>query len=183
MITKIIIAGSGGQGIMLLGKVLAETAMRKGLQVSWFPSYGAEVRGGSAHCMVVISDDSIGSPYIEKADCLVAMNNVSFEKFKDRIYPGALLIANSSFIKRPSAPKAKIISLDLSEEARVIGDVRIANMIALGVLCGMTHIATEANVAEAVTAVAPPGKQHLIEINLKALAFGFSQAQLHKGRK
>jgi 2-oxoglutarate ferredoxin oxidoreductase subunit gamma len=82
---KIIIAGSGGQGIMLLGKVLAEAAMREKKNVTFLPAYGAEVRGGTAYCMVIISDEEIGSTYIEKADCLIAMNAPSLERFKGRV--------------------------------------------------------------------------------------------------
>jgi 2-oxoglutarate ferredoxin oxidoreductase subunit gamma len=98
MMEKIIIAGAGGQGIMLLGRVLAEAAMRENKYVTWLPSYGAEVRGGTAYCMVVISHKEIGSPYIEEADTLIIMNNPSLEKFKDRIKKQGLLILNSSLV-------------------------------------------------------------------------------------
>ncbi len=85
MLEKIIIAGAGGQGIMLLGKVLSEAAMRLDKYVTWLPSYGAEVRGGTAHCMVIVSDAEIGSPYVKEADTLIIMNAPSLKKFKNRI--------------------------------------------------------------------------------------------------
>ena len=85
MIERIIIAGSGGQGVMLLGKVLAEAAMLEGKQVTYLPAYGPEVRGGTSHCMVTISDCQIGSPYISKADTLIILNNPSLERFKGKV--------------------------------------------------------------------------------------------------
>jgi 2-oxoglutarate ferredoxin oxidoreductase subunit gamma len=85
MVEKIIIAGAGGQGIMLMGRMLAEAAMREDKFVTWMPSYGAAVRGGTAYCMVTISDEEISSPYIEKADTLIVMNNPSLKKFRNRV--------------------------------------------------------------------------------------------------
>ena len=105
MTEKIIIAGSGGQGVMLLGKILAETAMQENKFVTWLPAYGAEVRGGTSHCMVIISDKEIGSPYVDKADTLIIMNQPSLERFKERRAPQGLLLINSSLAS--GYPKGK----------------------------------------------------------------------------
>ena len=98
MTERIIIAGAGGQGIMLLGKILATSIMEENKFVTWLPSYGAEVRGGTAHCLVVVSDEEIGSPYIKEADALIVMNSPSLMKFKGRLKNKGLLIANSSLM-------------------------------------------------------------------------------------
>ena len=99
MTERVIIAGAGGQGIMLVGKVLAEAVMLEDKFVTWLPSYGADVRGGTAHCMVVISDKEIGSPYVAKADTLIIMNAPSLERFKGRIKNNGLRVINSSLAK------------------------------------------------------------------------------------
>ena len=96
MTEKVIIAGAGGQGIMVLGKVLSVAAMIENRHVTWMPAYGPEVRGGAAHCTVIISDEEIGSPWVEKADALLIMNALSLERFKERAKRGGLLILNSS---------------------------------------------------------------------------------------
>lgn len=129
MTEKIIIAGSGGQGIMLLGKIIAESAMHEDKFVTWLPAYGAEVRGGTAHCMVIISDQEIGSPYVEKVDTLIVLNEPSLVKFKSRLTNKSLLIANSSLIEDKSV-KGEYHSF--TDMAIKLGNVKVANMVALG---------------------------------------------------
>jgi 2-oxoglutarate ferredoxin oxidoreductase subunit gamma len=133
MTEKIIIAGEGGQGIMLLGRILAETALRKNKNTTWFPSYGAEVRGGTAFCMVTISDNEISSPYIDFADTLMVMNEQSLERFKDRVKDKGLLLINSSLIRRRIKRKnLKILNIPFTQIASKLGDIRCTNMVALG---------------------------------------------------
>ncbi|MDD2866667.1 MAG: 2-oxoacid:acceptor oxidoreductase family protein, partial [Candidatus Omnitrophica bacterium] len=96
MTEKIICAGFGGQGIMAMGKILAMSALREGKSATWLPSYGAEVRGGTAHCMVVLSDGSIASPLVEKADSLIVMNDPSLKRFRTALRPGGLLLVNAT---------------------------------------------------------------------------------------
>jgi len=191
MIERIIIAGAGGQGIMLLGKVLAEAAMREDKYVTWLPSYGAEVRGGTAHCMVVISDAEIGSPYIKEADGLIIMNGPSLKKFKDRIKNKGLLIVNSSLAGNikdtpplpPLARKSgacaqgrgkrlKILKYPFTDLAAGLGNIKIANMIALGCFIEQQNIVSSKSVSQAIQAIAPEDKKNLIEINQKALLEG-----------
>lgn len=174
MVEKIIIAGAGGQGIMLLGKVLAEAAMREDKYVTWLPSYGAEVRGGTAHCMVVISDAEIGSPYIDKADTLIIMNEPSLKKFKDRIKNKGLLIVNSSLAGdvKDIDKRIHILKYPFTDLAVGLGNIKIANMIALGCFIGRKNIVDSKSVSGVIQAIAPEDKKNLIEINQKALLEG-----------
>lgn len=174
MVEQIIISGAGGQGIMLLGKVLAEAAMLQSLQVTWLPSYGAEVRGGTAHCMVIVSDAPIGSPYIQQADSLVVMNVPSLRRFKTRVKKGGLLIINSSLVGRDDGidTARKVFRHPFTEIASELGNVKVANMVALGVLITQRKIIKPESVFKAMRLLAPKGKNYLIEINEKALAEG-----------
>jgi len=174
MTEHIIIAGAGGQGIMLLGKVLAEAAMREDKYVTWLPAYGAEVRGGTAHCMVVISEAEIGSPYIEEADTLIIMNEPSLRKFKNRIKNKGLLILNSSLAANLGGieKKIRILKYPFTDLAIKLGNIKIANMIALGCFICQKKIVDAKSVSCVIEAIAPEDKRYLIEINQKALLEG-----------
>jgi len=172
MTEKIIIAGSGGQGIMLLGKVLAESAMREAKFVTWLPSYGAEVRGGTAHCMVIISSREIGSPYVQKADTLIIMNAPSLEKFKDRIKDKGLLIVNSSLAKASLNKNVSTLNYPFTDIAVKLGNIKIANMVALGCFIAQKKFLEIKSVLKVISDIAPPDKRSLIEINQKALLEG-----------
>jgi len=174
MTEKVIIGGSGGQGIMLLGKVLAEAAMRENRHVTWLPAYGAEVRGGTAYCMVVISDGEIGSPYIDKADVLIIMNEPSLNKFQKRITGKGILIINSSLVHRKEDSKAGQLSQPFTDIAAKMGNIKIANMIALGYYISIKNIVKKETVFKVMHDIAPAGKQQLIEINKKALEEGMA---------
>ncbi len=184
MTERIIIAGAGGQGIMLMGKILAEAAMRENKYVTWLPSYGAEVRGGTAHCMVVISDEPIGSPCIGKADTLIIMNEPSLIKFKDRVNPKGLLLVNSSLINidiltQITADKsAGIYAFPFTDIAIKLGNIKVANMVALGAYLAKKKIAGIKSVLATIEEIAPAEKKGLIEINKQAISSG---AALIKG--
>jgi len=171
MTEKIIIAGSGGQGIMLLGKVLATAAMKENKFVTWLPAYGAEVRGGTANCMVIISDSEIGSPYISKADTLLALNEPSLEKFIGRLKSGGSLLINSSLAKGFSDKKFKIWQYPFTDIAIKIGNIKTANMVALGCLINAKKPVKIESVKGAFLDFAP-NKPELVEINEKALLEG-----------
>lgn len=172
MTERIIIAGSGGQGIMLLGKVLSEAAMRENKFVTWLPAYGAEVRGGTSHCMVVISDKEIGSPYIDKADAMIIMNGPSLEKFKNRIKEKGLLIINSSLAPKYKDSKLNIFQRPFTDIAIGLGNIKIANMAALGCFLAKKKAVSLKSVSEAISEIAPADKSALIGINKKALEEG-----------
>ena len=172
MTESIIIAGSGGQGVMLLGKVLAEAVMRQGRQVSWFPAYGPEVRGGTSHCMVTVSDQEIGSPYITKADTLIILNNPSFDKFKGRVKRSVLLILNSSLAKTSVAGKVKILQFPFTDIAIGLGNIKVANMVALGCYLGVKKTVKIKEMLEVFKFMAPAGKAGILEVNQMALQEG-----------
>jgi 2-oxoglutarate ferredoxin oxidoreductase subunit gamma len=172
MTEKIIIAGFGGQGVMLLGKVLAEASMREKKFVTWFPAYGAEVRGGTAHCMVVISDQEIGSPYIDKADILIAMNAPSLEKFKSRLAAKGLLIINSSLVSPSTNTGPEVLQYPFTEIAASLGNTRVANMVALGALLSTKRVVKLESAEMAISEIAPEDKKGLIAINQRALREG-----------
>ena len=129
------VAGFGGQGVLLLGLVLAQAGMLARRQVSWIPSYGPEMRGGTANCSVTISDEEIGSPLIEHPTALVAMNGPSLEKFGDDVAPGGTIFYNSSMIdKAPTRGDVTSIPVPANEIADRLGNPRVANMVMLGAM-------------------------------------------------
>lgn len=172
MTERIIIAGSGGQGIMLLGKVLAAAAAGENRFVTWLPSYGAEVRGGTAYCMVTVSDVQIGSPYIDKADTLIIMNNPSLEKFQHRIKKKGLLIINSSLAGLDACKNKSVSKQPFTDLAVRLGNIRVANMLALGFLIAKKGIVDLKSALQAISDIAPPDKKDLIGINKIALEEG-----------
>jgi 2-oxoglutarate ferredoxin oxidoreductase subunit gamma len=173
MQNDVIMAGFGGQGILLIGKMLAYAGMRAGKEVSWLPSYGPEMRGGTCNCTVVISDDPVGSPVIRSPRAVVAMNLPSLEKFEPDIREGGLLLINSSLISRAAERKDLIvIEVPANEIASELGNPRGANMVALGAYLG----ATEAVSLEEVIEVAREtfaAKPAVIDVNIEALRRGF----------
>ena len=134
-------AGFGGQGMLLAGKILAQAAMSQGLQVSWLPSYGPEMRGGTANVVVCISDKPIGSPLITSPRALVAMNVQSLEKFAPAVKPGGLIVVNGSLIhKDPERSDCAVIRIDSRKLAEEAGNERASNLVALGVFVGATEV-------------------------------------------
>jgi 2-oxoglutarate ferredoxin oxidoreductase subunit gamma len=172
MTEGVIIAGSGGQGIMLLGKVLAEAAMLEDRFVTWLPSYGAEVRGGTAHCMVVVSDKEIGSPYIAQADSLIIMNAPSIERFKTRVKKSSLWVINSSLAKPDKIEGGVILQHPFTDLALGLGNIKVANMLALGCFLKHKQLVRLDTVSSVIKEFAPAGKEELIRINEQALRKG-----------
>ena len=172
MTEKIIIAGSGGQGIMLLGKLLAEAAMQENLFVTWLPSYGAEVRGGTSHCMVVISTQEIGSPTIDQADTLIIMNRPSLEKFKHRLVRRGLLIINSSLAPSYDSPQARVLLHPFTDKAISIGNIRVANVVALGCYLAEKKIISLKTVRRLMREKSKKVGQDLVQMNQRALEEG-----------
>ena len=171
---QVVIAGFGGQGIILAGKLLAQAAMKAGKEVTYMPSYGAEVRGGTANCMVVIGQEPISSPVIDKPDTVIAMNKASLDKFAPRVKKGGLLIINSSLADQ--APKLDnsidVVRLPADKIAQELGNTKVANMVALGAYlqkCGLFGPETAADCLPDVLAQ----RYHVtIPLNKKALQKG-----------
>lgn len=172
MTEKIIIAGAGGQGIMLLGRILAQGVMKEDKYVTWLPSYGAEVRGGTAHCMVVISDKEISSPYIDKADTLIIMNGPSLERFESRMRNNGLLIINSSLANPEIDRKVNILKYPFTDIAIKLGNIKVANTIALGCYLAQKRIVNPKTIFRVIEEISPEDKRDLVEINKKALSTG-----------
>ena len=161
---------------MVLGKVLAQAGMAKGLNVTWLPSYGAEVRGGTAHSATRISSEPIGSPIVLRPDTAIIMNGPSFDKFEDSIREKGLLILNSSMAGRgANRDDMEVIAAPLTDEAIKLGNVRVANMIAAGIYAGKKGIIDE-RVLDGVIREMAAGREELIPINIKAVKRGIEIA-------
>lgn len=172
---RIIIAGSGGQGILFLGKVIAHAAMKQNKEVTWFPSYGAEMRGGTANCMVVISDELIGSPIVKNADYLIVLNEASFNKFMNRVVSGGCLIYDTSIIKNSKCRNdINVYPVEASKEASLIANPRLANMILLGAFIKISKILDIEKVIETIEEIIPPKRKEMIETNKNLILRGFS---------
>jgi len=169
----VIMAGFGGQGILLIGKILAYAGMHEGMEVSWLPSYGPEMRGGTANCTVVISDKPVGSPVIRSPRAVVAMNLPSLDKFEPDIREGGLLLINSSLINRGAKrDDLTVIEIPANEVASELGNPRGANMVALGAYLGATDAVSIDGVIEVIreTFAAKPA---VIDVNIEALRKGY----------
>ncbi len=171
---EIIIAGFGGQGIMLTGRLLAQTAMERGLEVTYMPSYGAEVRGATANCMVVIAEKKIACPVVAKPDSLIVMNKASLNKFGPRLKNGGLLIMNSSLIDTgPQLDDSiEIITVPADELAIELGSPKSANMVALGVYLQKRGQFTADAAAQALPKVLARRYHKTLPVNTKALQRG-----------
>ena len=175
MTTEILLAGFGGQGILFAGKQLAKTAMHNELNVSWLPSYGPEMRGGSANCSVIISDREIGSPIISRPDILIAFNLPSFDKFEPRVKEGGILIVNSSLInKQSSREDIKAYYIPATQLASDNGLDGGANVIILGYLLKLTGLFELESFIDLMVAGIPTAKAKLIENNKKAIMLGYN---------
>ena len=159
---------------MLAGKILAMAAMYEDKHVTWFPSYGAEVRGGTAHCMVVISDMEIGAPCIDSADTVIAMNKMSADKFKARVARNGLMLVNSSLVGDMEGDG--VSGYPFTETAVRLGDARVANMVAVGCYLALKKIVEAQTVRRVIEEIAPAGKEGLIAINHAALEEGMKCA-------
>jgi 2-oxoisovalerate ferredoxin oxidoreductase beta subunit len=165
------VAGFGGQGVLLLGQLLAEMGMREGLEVSWLPSYGPEMRSGSAHCYVCLSLERIGSPLTLHPDVLIAMNEISLRKFASHLPPGGLILYNRASLPPDfTPPEARVVCVPASEIADKLGSTKAANMVMLGALLEETECLAAATALGAIEDKVK--KVALLEINRKALEAG-----------
>jgi len=171
MTHRVIVAGAGGQGIMLIGKVLAEAAMREGKNVTYLPAYGAEVRGGTANCMIVISQTNIGSPLVQQADSLIVLNEPSLMRFADMISDKGTIFINSSLVAQ-SAHASRGLRFAYTDIAVAIGNVKVANMVALGSFCEKTKVIDFKTVTNIIDDNTPAGKKEIAVLNKKALEAG-----------
>lgn len=169
----VMIAGFGGQGVLLAGKLLAHAGMLEGRHVTWFPSYGAEIRGGTANCTVIISDEEIGSPVIQHPSAMLIFNEASYKKFEQRIKAGGRLFLNTSLVHEPAA-RSDITRIDIkaNDIAESLGDIRIANMVMIGAFLRKTGIVPLEAVLTALKQVLPQRRHSLLPLNEQALQCG-----------
>ena len=175
MTTRIIFAGSGGQGIQFSGKQMAKTGMHFGKNVTFLPSYGPEMRGGTSNCTVVISDEEIGSPSTNTPDMLVAMNLPSFDKFEPKVQPGGIMFCDSTLVsKRSERTDIRCEYVPVTGLANDNGLNGFANVIMLGYILKATGLFDYEEFMKFLVSAIPPAKSALIEKNEKALELGYS---------
>ena len=175
---QIIFSGYGGQGLLTLGEIVATIAMRKGKQVTWMPSYGPEMRGGTANCAVIVSNKLIGSPIvISNIDILVAMNHPSVTKFLPKMRTGGLVLLNSSIVTEEiSGTDADIVKIDATNIAVKVGDSRAANMVMLAGFLKKTDLFTLDDITAVIEQRFSKGRgKELIPLNIKAIEAGLEQ--------
>ena len=171
--TQILIAGFGGQGILFAGKFLAYKGLLEEKQVSWLPSYGPEMRGGTANCNVVLSDDPIGSPIVTAPDVLIAMNLPSLQKYVDTVVPGGQIYVDSTLIDvKVERTDVEVFYIPATQLAKDNGIATLANMIIVGCLLKNQPELSFEGASETVAKLVPPKKQALVELNEKALQLG-----------
>jgi 2-oxoglutarate ferredoxin oxidoreductase subunit gamma len=170
----VIISGFGGQGVLLIGNLLTYAAMDRGLKVTYMPVYGVEMRGGTANCTVVIADEEIGSPIIHFPKSLIAMNQPSLEKFQPRLLDQGIEIINSSMVDGSLIESDRVQSfpIPINDLADQLGNIRMANMIALGAWIQATQIISLETVAKSLDKIIAPHNAHLIPKNQEALNLG-----------
>lgn len=172
-----IFAGFGGQGILFAGTILARAAMAADLEVLWIPSYGPEMRGGTASCTVIVGSETIGSPIVDKADAVVALNPPSLAKFEALVAPGGLLVMNTSLIEAlPTRSDIEIVALPGTALARTAGDDRLVSVVALGALLARRPIVSLDAVRAAIEAVVQKKRPEILAADLAALDAGYEAA-------
>ena len=170
-----VFAGFGGQGILFTGKVVAYTGLVDDREVSWLPSYGPEMRGGTANCSVCLSDTPIGSPLVLQPDAIVVMNNPSYDKFIDTVVPGGVAVVDSSLVDRKTGRRdITAVYIPATKLAQDNGIPKLANLIMLGGLLKATGFTSLDSVRAAVEKCVPPTKPDLVELNMKSITLGES---------
>jgi 2-oxoglutarate ferredoxin oxidoreductase subunit gamma len=170
---KIICAGFGGQGIMLMGQLLAYAANENHLNTLWLPSYGPETRGGTANCSVTISSEVVNSPVISQADTIIVMNKPSLEKFENRVKPGGILLINSSLIDvKVARDDIEVVYIPVNDMAVNLGNLKVANMVMLGAFLGKTRLFDKEEILKLLRKTFGDKKANLIEVNDQALEAG-----------
>jgi len=169
---KIIVAGFGGQGVMLIGQILANAAMAEGKEVTWMPAYGPEMRGGTANCTVIISDKKIASPVVTEATAVVVMNEPSLVKFQKYVAPGKDLFINSSLIsKEPERADVNIHKVDCIGIADELNNMKVSNMVMLGAINSVIKAVSEDSIRKVMEKSFSGAKAELIDINMQAVRF------------
>jgi 2-oxoglutarate ferredoxin oxidoreductase subunit gamma len=177
MTHELLAAGFGGQGVLSMGMTLAYAGMLEGKEISWMPSYGPEMRGGTANCITIDSDAKISSPIITTFDTVVALNQPSLDKFEHAVKPGGLLVYDStSILTQPTRTDIDVLALPASDEAVAMKNTKIMNMIVLGAFIGRTRVVRIESILAALRKVLPERYHHLLPLNEQALKRGMELA-------
>lgn len=178
MNTDVVMAGFGGQGILMIGNLLSLAAMEEGRRVSYFPAYGVEMRGGTANCTVVISDEEIGSPVVGRPAALLVMNGPSLDKYQPLAKAGATLVLNASLVDPARAERKdlRLVAVPASQVAHDLGSPQLASMVALGAYAAATGVVRVETLARCLPRVVSKRHQGLIPLNAKALEAGAALA-------
>jgi 2-oxoglutarate ferredoxin oxidoreductase subunit gamma len=180
MQTEVFLAGFGGQGVMFAGQVLSYAAMDIGKEVTWIPSYGPEMRGGTANCTVVIADEEIGSPLVQNPPAAIIMNLPSLDKYESMVKPGGVLVVNSSMVDRDVArTDVTWVSVPCNDIAEDAGDKRMANIVATGALLALLPVLSMEDIEAALNAHMPGRHKNLLPKNVEALKRGAEYARQH----
>ena len=173
MQTEVIIAGFGGQGVLFAGQLLSYAAMDAGLEVTWIPSYGPEMRGGTANCTVIVADEEIGSPLVRHPKAAIAMNLPSLDKYEPLVMPGGVLVVNSSMVNREVRRKDIVtVAIPANEIAERLGDKRMTNMVLLGGLLANLPVLPVKSLEKALEEHLPARHHKLLPLNYQALREG-----------
>ncbi len=172
--TEILIAGFGGQGVLFAGKLLAYKGLLEGRQLSWLPSYGPEMRGGTANCSIILSDTPVGSPIVSTPDILVAMNLPSFDKYENTVRAGGMMIVDSSLIERKSTrTDVRTFYIPATKMATDSGIPTLANMLILGKLIRESGVVAYEGIEDALAKVVSAKRIELLEVNRRAIELGY----------
>ena len=174
MVERILIAGSGGQGIILIGKLLASVAVNRVAHVTFFPAYGAEVRGGTSNCQVILSTKEISSPVSERFGSVIIMNQASADRFLPRMADNCLAVLNSSMCKAPTSVASPVM-IKATELANEFGDTRAANFIMLGAFLARKQVVPTADIEQEIVQAFTDKSRKLIDLNMKAFRAGLKQ--------
>ena len=178
---SLVVSGSGGQGVMSAGIMIAQTAVSAGKYATFLPEYGPEQRGGSAKCTVIISDDQIISPLPKKCDTLIAMNEQAYNKFSEDIKEGGLLVINSSrVVSGVDRTDVTVVAVPVDDVALELGNVKMANTVLIGALVGATDIVSKEAIVASLEAKFGKKKPEILELNMKALEKGIELGKAHK---
>lgn len=174
MTTQLLIAGFGGQGVLFAGKFVAYKGLLEGRQLSWLPSYGPEMRGGTANCSVILSDEPVGSPIVSNPDVLMAMNLPSLDKYENSVVSGGTIIIDSTLIERKvERDDVNVYYIPATKLAQQADMPKLANMIMIGKFIKETSAIEYDNITDALKKVIPAKKADMLDINLKAIKCGY----------
>lgn len=176
---EILIAGFGGQGVLSMGKILAYSGIMQDKEVTWMPSYGPEMRGGTANVTVIISDSKISSPVLARFDTAIILNQQSMDKFEQAVKPGGLLIYDPNGITvHPSRKDITICTIDAAEESALLGNTKTYNMVVLGAFLKMKPVISMENIVLGLRKSIPERSHHLIGINVQAIETGINNVKI-----